>query len=168
MQIRCYFILILPNKCMQEDVILSLETCLQGCSFSHTPPLMRFSNTVCLRSAGASFMAFSISGGQCAYNLIYFLCLKENTYEELVTDGCKKPSSQNKCHLGDYPPYLVPLLGNSHNRRLLKRKQSRGQRHYPTETKTCQVSRIAVSNLLTAVRVIRLHRRQEAHTRYKN
>lgn len=26
MQIHCYLVLVLPNKCMQEDVILSLET----------------------------------------------------------------------------------------------------------------------------------------------
>lgn len=41
-------------------------------------------------------MAFSISGRQYAYAFIYFLCLKENT-EPYVTQGDKKPLSQNKC-----------------------------------------------------------------------
>lgn len=54
--------LTLPNKSLQADVSLSLETWwLWGRGFSHNAPLMRFLTTVFLLLNGASLMDFSSS-----------------------------------------------------------------------------------------------------------
>lgn len=118
-------ILILPNKCIQEDVLLSLETCLQGGSLSHTSPLRRLSATLCLLSAGASFMAFSISGDQYAYAFIYFVLTKMPIHKHASASQHKcyqnlKPLILAPRHLKSYPSYLVLLSDNSHNRHLVK------------------------------------------------